>query len=142
MRVDVARYTGEDDKSRPFAIVARSAIQRRSNLPIVDISGMLARLWLQDGPVTMAANLAHYNLDEQKVRVEGPIRVSGPQGYRLATSKVDVDLKQRSVTGSGQVRGQMRLGEFSAGRMTADLGERTVTLDHGARLKIVQGAVR
>jgi len=142
MRVDVARYTGEDDKSRPFAIVARSAIQRRSNLPIVDISGMLARLWLQDGPVTMAANLAHYNLDEQKVRVEGPIRVSGPQGYRLATSNVDVDLKQRSVTGSGQVRGQMRLGEFSAGRMTADLGERTVTLDHGARLKIVQGAVR
>jgi lipopolysaccharide export system protein LptC len=142
MRVDVARYTGEDDKGRPFAIVARSAIQRKSDLPIVDISGMLARLSLQDGPVTMVANLAHYNLDQQKVRVDGPIRVAGPQGYRLTTSNVDVDLKQRSVTGSGQVRGQTRLGEFSAGRLTADLGERTVTLDHGARLKIVQGAVR
>jgi lipopolysaccharide export system protein LptC len=36
----------------------------------------------------------------------------------------------------------MRLGTFSAGRLAADLGERTITLDHGARLKIVQGAVR
>jgi lipopolysaccharide export system protein LptC len=36
----------------------------------------------------------------------------------------------------------MKLGEFSAGRLTADLGNRTVTLDQGARLKIVQGAVR
>jgi hypothetical protein len=36
----------------------------------------------------------------------------------------------------------MRLGQFTAGRMTADLSNRTVTLDQGARLKIVQGAVR
>jgi lipopolysaccharide export system protein LptC len=36
----------------------------------------------------------------------------------------------------------MRLGQFRAGRLTADLGQRTVTLEQGARLKIVQGAVR
>jgi len=36
----------------------------------------------------------------------------------------------------------MRLGEFQAGQLQADLGTRTVVLDHGARLKIVQGAVR
>ena len=33
-------------------------------------------------------------------------------------------------------------GQFQAGHLHADLGERTVTLDGGARLKIVQGAVR
>ena len=142
MRVDVARYTGEDDNGRPFLIVAQSAIQRSSDLPIVDIRGMMARLGLSEGPVTLAANLAHYNIDEQKVNVAGPIRVSGPQGYQLNTSDVDVDLKARQVTGSGGVQGQMKLGQFSAGRMQADLGTRTVVLDHGARLKIVQGAVR
>jgi hypothetical protein len=36
----------------------------------------------------------------------------------------------------------MRLGQFQAGRLRADLGERTVNLDGGTRLKIVQGAVR
>jgi lipopolysaccharide export system protein LptC len=142
MRVDVARYTGEDDKGRPFLIVAQSAIQRSSDLPIVDIRGMLARLGLSEGPVTLVANLAHYNIDEQMVRVDGPIRVSGPEGDRLFTSNVTVDLKQRQVTGSEGVQGQMKLGQFSAGRLQADLGTRTVVLDHGARLKIVQGAVR
>lgn len=142
MRVDVARYTGEDDKGRPFVIVARSAIQRSSDQPIVDIQGMLARLSLAQGPVTLMANLAHYNLDQQMVRVIGPVRATAPDGYSLTTSDVTVDLKQRQVTGSGGVHGQMKLGQFSAGRLTADLDERTVTLDQGARLKIVQGAVR
>jgi lipopolysaccharide export system protein LptC len=142
MRVDVARYTGEDDRGRPFLIVAQSAVQRSSEQPIVDIRGMMARLGLAEGPVTMVANLAHYNIDEQMVRVVGPIRVSGPEGDRLNTSNVIVNLKQRQVTGSGDVQGQMKLGQFSAGRLQADLGTRTVVLDHGARLKIVQGAVR
>lgn len=142
MRVDVARYTGEDDKGRPFLIVAQSAIQRSSEQPIVDIRGMMARLGLAEGPVTMIANLAHYNIDQQMVHVVGPIRVRGPEGDRLQTSNVTVDLKQRQVTGSGGVEGQMKLGRFTAGRLQADLGNRTVVLDHGARLKIVQGAVR
>jgi lipopolysaccharide export system protein LptC len=142
MRVDVARYTGEDDKGRPFLIVAQSAIQRSSEQPIVDIRGMMARLGLAEGPVTMIANLAHYNIDQQMVQVVGPIRVRGPEGDRLQTSNVTVDLKQRQVTGSGGVQGQMKLGQFTAGRLQADLGDRTVVLDHGARLKIVQGAVR
>jgi len=142
MRVDVARYVGEDDQGRPFQITAKSAVQRSSDVPVVDISGMLARLILPQGVVTLVANLARYNLDEQQVRVVGPLRVTGPDGYRLDTSDVTVDLKERSVTGSGGVSGEMRLGRFSAGRLRADLGERTVVLDRGARLKIVQGAVR
>jgi lipopolysaccharide export system protein LptC len=142
MRVDVARYTGDDNEGRRFEIVAKSAVQRSSDLPIVDINGMMARLSLAQGPVTLAANFARYNLDEQMVRVVGPVRATGPDGYLLNTSDVTVDLKQRSVTGTGGVQGRMKLGEFSAGRLTADLGNRTVTLDQGARLKIVQGAVR
>jgi len=142
MRVDVARYVGEDDRGRPFTITARSAVQRSSDLPVVDISGMMARLMLPQGPATIVANLARYDLDNQLVRVVGPVRVTGPEGYRLDTSDVTVDLKQRTVTGSGGVRGRMRLGQFAAGRLRADLGERTIVLDEGARLKIVQGAVR
>jgi len=142
MRVDVARYVGEDDRGRPFTITAKSAVQRSSDVPVVDIAGMMARLMLPQGPATIVANLARYNLDAQMVQVVGPVRVTGPEGYRLDTSDVTVDLKQRTVTGSGGVQGRMRLGQFSAGRLRADLGERTIVLDEGARLKIVQGAIR
>lgn len=142
MRVDIAQYRGEDDQGRPFAIRAQSAVQQSSDVPVVQISGMLARMALSGGPVAIVANQARYNIDRQQVAVIGPVRVTGPDGYRLTTSNVTVDMKRRSITGSGGVQGEMRLGQFQAGRIRADLDRRTVVLDGGARLKIVQGAVR
>jgi lipopolysaccharide export system protein LptC len=142
MRVEKAQYVGEDSKGQRFTLVADRAIQRTSNVPIVDIEGMLARLMLEQGPLTILADKARYNIDEQRVAVDGPVRVVGPDDYRLSTSDVLVDLKQRNLVSRGSVQGQMSLGSFEAGHLHADLDERTVVLDGGARLKIVQGAVR
>ncbi|MEO5773622.1 MAG: LPS export ABC transporter periplasmic protein LptC [Sphingomicrobium sp.] len=142
MRVETARYVGEDNHGQKFAIVAEQAVQRSSTIPIVDLRGMLARLGLARGPVTIAANAGRYNLDQQKVAVDGPVRVVGPEGYKLETRDVNVDLKTQQVTSTGRINGQMKLGQFTAGRMRADLNEHKVVLDGGARLKIVQGAVR
>ena len=142
LRVEQAHYTGTDDKGQQFMIVADRAIQPSSDVPVVDISGMFARLNLQQGPLLVAANQGRYNLDTQKVNVDGPVKVVGGDGYRLATRDVTVDLKRRHLASDGPVAGSMRLGEFQAGQLQADLGTRTVVLDHGARLKIVQGAVR
>jgi lipopolysaccharide export system protein LptC len=134
MRVEEARYVGEDDKGQQFQIVAQRALQQTSDEPIVDIWGMMARLGLAQGPLSIAANKARYDLDAQRVLVQGPVRVSGPDGYQLATSNVLVDLKSRSLESRGSVSGRMELGEFRAGRLQANLGERTVVLDKGARL--------
>ena len=141
MRVEAARYVGADNRGQRFSIEAASAIQRSSDVPVVDISGMTARLALAQGPLVILANHARYDLDEQKVAVRGPVRVVGPDGYRLETRDVLVDLKQRRLTNSGPVSGATRLGQFRANSLSADLGARTVVL-HGARLKIVQGGVR
>lgn len=142
MRVESARYVGTDDKGQQFVIGANQAIQRSSNVPIVDINGMFARLALAQGPLMIAANQGQYDLDSQKVVIYGPVRVAGPDGYRLGTSDVTVDMKTRQLASAGPVSGQMRLGQFQAGQLRADLGSRTIVLDNGARLKIVQGAVR
>jgi lipopolysaccharide export system protein LptC len=142
MRVEAARYTGTDDKGQIFVMTANRAIQRSSEVPLVDINGMFARLSLDKGPLLIAANQGRYNIDTQRVAIDGPVKVAGPDGYRLATRDVTVDLKGRNLASGGPVAGQMRLGSFQAGQLKADLGERTVVLDGGARLKIVQGAVR
>ena len=142
MRVEQARYIGTDDKGQQFTIVANRAVQPTSDKPIVDIMGMLARLNLAQGPVVIAANQGRYNLDAQRVNIDGPVKVVGGDGYRLGTRDVTVDLKSRKLASAGPVTGSMRLGQFQAGQLRADLGSRTVTLDGGARLKIVQGAVR
>lgn len=142
MRVEQARYVGQDNNGQKFLIVADRALQRTSEQPIVDIWGMLARFGLAQGPVTVAANQGQYNLDQQKVTVRGPVRVAGPEGEQLVTRDVTVDLKQNVMTSDGGVAGRMELGQFEASRLRANLNDRTVVLDGGARLKIVQGAVR
>jgi lipopolysaccharide export system protein LptC len=142
MRVEEARYVGQDNHGQKFTIVANRALQRTSEQPIVDIWGMLARFGLAQGPVTVAANQGQYNLDQQRVTVKGPVRVAGPEGEQLLTRDVTVDLKKNVMTSDGGVAGRMELGQFQASRLRADLNDRTVVLDGGARLKIVQGAVR
>jgi lipopolysaccharide export system protein LptC len=142
MRIESARYTGEDNRGNKFEITARRAIQQSSDQPIVNIEGMMARLALMQGPLVIAANRGRYDLDTQLVDVLGPVRVVGPDGYRLETRDVEVDLKQRTMQSRGPVAGAMELGQFRANQLSADLGERKVVLNGGARLKIVQGAVR
>ena len=142
MRVESARYEGSDTKGQKFVMVADNAVQHSSDVPIVDITGMTAKLEQQQGPLLINANKGRYNLDTQKVAISGPVHLVGGDGYKLATSDVTVDLKQRRLESTGPASGQMRLGEFQAGQLKGDLDNRTVVLDGGARLKIVQGAVR
>ena len=142
MRVEAARYTGTDDKGQKFSINADRAIQPTSDRPIVDIQGMRARLDLAKGPVSIVALNGSYNLDAQTIAIDGPVRVAGPDGYRLETRDVGVDLKRRNLASRGRVVGEMRLGRFEAGRMTADLDKREVVLTDKVHLNIRQGAVR
>jgi lipopolysaccharide export system protein LptC len=142
MRVDQARYVGTDDKGQKFEITANNAVQPSSDVPIVNIDGMFAELEQPQGPLRIGANQGRYNLDTQKIAIDGPVRVAGGDGYHLATRDVTVDMKKRQLQSAGPVAGSMRLGDFQAGQLKADLGSRTVVLDGGARLKIVQGAVR
>jgi lipopolysaccharide export system protein LptC len=142
MRVEKARYVGEDNKGQKFVIVADRAVQPTSNVPVVAIEGMRAQLNLGKGPLSIAALRGSYNLEQEWVRIDGPVRVEGPGGYRLSTRDVTVDLDKRNLVSRGPVSGSMELGQFQAGQLRADLDARTVSLEKGVRLKIYQGAVR
>ena len=142
MRVEAPRYTGTDDKGQQFVMIANRAVQRSSDTPVVDITGMLAKLNQAQGPIVIIANHGRYNIDTQKVAIDGPVKVIGQDGFRLGTSNVLVDLKQQELASQGPAQGAMRLGQFQAGHIAADLRDKVVVLDGGARLKIVQGAVR
>jgi lipopolysaccharide export system protein LptC len=142
MRVEQARYIGEDNKGQKFEIVADRAVQQSSNVPIVMIEGMRARLNLARGPLSIAALKGRYDLEQEEMLIDGPVRVAGPDGYRLATRDVRVDLDKRTMQSRGPVSGAMQVGQFQAGSLSADLDERVVRLNDGVRLKIIQGAVR
>ena len=141
LKVESAQYRGQDELGRPFVLDARSALQARSTDPNVQIADMSARLQLDDGPAQILADRARYNMDENRVAVEGPVRFQATDGYQLNTRDVTVDLRDRSLQSQSRVEGQTPLGSFSADRMSADLPERKVVLEGRARLHINQGAL-
>lgn len=142
LRVESARYRGQDDRGRPFTIDAGSAVQVSSADAVVDIRDMEARIALDGGPASLQAGQGRYDLESETVKVIGPILFSAADGYQLRTRDVSANLNRRTLESDGRVDGIMPLGRFSADRMVADLPDRRVTLTGRARLHIVQGGLR
>ena len=142
LRVTEALYRGEDSRGRSFALRAGSAVQATSSEPVVRLSDLSASLSMADGPALLRADRARYNMDEEKVAVDGPVTYQSADGYRLVTRDVNIDLTTRRLASQGPVEGRMPLGTFSAARLSADLPDRVVRLEGRARLHIVQGAAR
>ena len=137
LKLQSATYRGTDSKGQPFQLDAGSAVQKSSAEAVVRIQQMAAAIQLQDGPARMTAPRARYDMDTEKVRVDGGIAVRAPNNYTLDTSNADVDLKTRQLTSTAPVTGTVRQGNFSANSMSADLESRTVRLNGNARLRIV-----
>jgi lipopolysaccharide export system protein LptC len=142
LRVDKAMYRGEDDKGRPFSLTAGSAVQRSAREPWVDMTDLVGRIMMADGPAQIAARTGRYDIAQERVDVSGPLDFRAADGYRLMASNVTVDLKTRRMVGAGGISGSIPAGTFSAERIIADLGARTVALDGRARLRMEPGKLR
>ena len=136
------RSRGEDRRGQPFVISAGSAVQQTSRDPVVKLQDMAARIQMRDGPAHIVAKSGLYDMESETVDVDGPVAVRAAGGYALNTRDVQIDLASRTAHSEGPVTGSMPLGTFSADRIAADIGERTVTLEGRARLHIVQNKVR
>ena len=141
MKVTRAEYRGQDSKGQPFALLAGSAVQKSSAEPIVRMNQLSGAIKLNDGPATIAAAAGQYNMDTESVSVPGTVRVRSASGYKLDASNVAINLKSRSLAGTGGVNGALNIGQFSANQLSADLDRRVVRLTGNARLRINQGAL-
>lgn len=142
LKIQSARYRGEDGKGQPFTLTAQSAVQKSSAEPVVRIGGLSALLQLADGPARFKADTGHYDMDTQQMKVDGPIDLQGPNNYDLKTHDATVDLNRRTLASGGAVTGTVPQGSFSADRLHADLDQRSVRLDGHAHLRIVPHATR
>ncbi len=171
LRVQAATYRGQDSKGRAFVLTAGNAVQKTSKDPIVRLSDVSASIQMAEGPASIVAKNAEYDMDSETVRIVGPVTFQTADGYRMDMTDVSIGLKDRlvrstggvdgalpqgniasgtmaanirdeTVSMGGGVRGSMRLGSFTAGHMDADLANRSVLLSGRAQLRIKQGAGR
>ena len=142
MKVTRAEYRGQDSKGQPFALLAGSAVQKSSAEPIVRMQQLSGAIRLADGPATIAAAEGQYDMDSETVSVPGTVKVRSADGYAIDASNVAIDLKNRTLAGTGGVNGALNIGRFSANQLSADLDQRVVRLSGNAKLRINQGALK
>jgi lipopolysaccharide export system protein LptC len=136
MRLRAAEYRGQDAKGQPFVIDAGSAVQKSSAEPVVQLQELAAAIRLPDGPARLTAPSGRYDMRDEQVDVNGPIRFRAADGYTLDTNDATVDLKTRRLQSGSAVTGTTAMGTFSGDRLDADLESRTVRLTGNARLRI------
>ena len=142
IHVDRAKYRGEDNEGRPFELTAGSAVQPTAESRVLELKELVARIQLKDGPAQLTAPGGDYDIDTSKVAVPGAVQFTAADGWRMDTQNVGIDLRNRRIMGSGGVAGTVPAGTFTAQRISADLGERTVTLEGDARLRMTPGKMR
>jgi lipopolysaccharide export system protein LptC len=142
LRVDDAMYRGRDDKGRAFSLTAGEAVQRSADVPVVQLADLTARMQLSEGPAVLLAPAGRYDIEDQRVAVDGVVRFATSDGYRMTVRNVSIDLPGRRVVGAGGVEGTIPAGTFSANSIRADLDARVLTLAGNARLRMVPGRLR
>jgi lipopolysaccharide export system protein LptC len=142
VRVADAMYRGIDNEGRPFTVTAGNAVQKSAREPVVKMDNLAARIRMADGPAELTAGNGAYDYDREEVTVPGQVLFTAADGYRLAAGNVSIDLRTRRVVGGGGVSGSIPAGTFSANRIVADLGARTVALEGNARLLMAPGKLR
>lgn len=142
MQVSSAMYRGLDDSGRSFSVTAGSAVQKTRTVPQIRLDQLTARILLDDGPAMLTAGRGDYNFDREIVDVVGPINFQTAGGYRMTATNVDIDLGAKRLQSRGPVEGRIPAGTFSADAISADLSERSVTLEGNARLRMVPGKMK
>jgi lipopolysaccharide export system protein LptC len=142
LKVENAMYRGEDDKGRPFSIIAGEAIQQSASEPVVRMRDLEAHMLLPQGPALLQADSGRYDYEAQEVTIDGVVQFVAADGYRMSARNVSIDLEKKLLHGEGAVDGAIPAGTFSAARIEADLANRTIKLDGRARLHMAPGKLR
>lgn len=136
MRMDAASYRGETSNGETFLIRAESGVQKSSDIPIVLLSGLSARIDRADGLATVNAPSGEFFIDQNRVLVNGPVIVRSASGYSLDGDAINVDMNKNIVRSENPVSGTIPMGRFKADSFTGDVDGRRIVLEGRAHLSI------
>ncbi len=121
-----ARYTGVDERRRPFAVTADAARQTGSDSPVVLLTQPKADIVLENGSwVALTAESGVYNRNTQILELTGAVNLFHDKGYEFRTTSAVFDLGAGDAIGTEPVEGQGPFGHIAAeGFVIRNRGER------------------
>lgn len=128
LKVTDALYRGEDGQGRPFSLKAGSAVQKSSDVPVLEMEDFVGRIIFNSGPAILSGNRGSYDLDTEILRVNGPLSYESQAGNEFTASNVAIQLRDQSFESFDRVTGKTNFGTFNANRIEGALGNRKITL--------------
>jgi lipopolysaccharide export system protein LptC len=109
-------------------------VQKTSDNPLVELTGLRGEITLRDGPATIRADKGAYDLEAEKLMVIGDI-VFDAMGYKVLTGDAILDLQTRTLVSPRGLNGTGPLGTFKAETFRVNINNRSVVLERG-RMRI------
>ncbi len=142
LKIADALYRGQDDAGQPFNVRGESAIQRTSDSPLVELTGLLASFSLEGKPAVVSAQRGAFDRNSNIVRVIGPMQFSSDNGYALTANDVAIDLNSKTMRSTGGIEGSDAQNSVSGGQAKGDYDTRTFGLSGGVAGKAPFGSYR
>jgi len=130
-------FQSKDDKSQPYTITAKRAVQDRMDDDLVTLEKPVADILLNDGRwLAVKARGGSYDQGTRLLNLDGDVHVFHDSGYQLQTQKLRVDLRDNTAHSDTKVHIQGPAGTLQARGLTARRSEQTLVFDGPARLSL------
>jgi lipopolysaccharide export system protein LptC len=110
-----ARFAGRDERNRQFIVTAETATQSIADDDMIDLRNITANIVLANGArVTIDADAGRLRREDKLLSLSGTVNLNHDRGYALRTTSVDIDLDEKTASGTAPVTGSGPDGEVSA----------------------------
>lgn len=138
IRMTNMNYVGTDEKDRLFRIHATSGEQDDPNAPRVRLTDIHAEMELVPGQTaTVDARRGIFRTRDNSLSLVGGVNLATGNGYHMEMAGAEIDVRTRSATGQGDIKGRADLGTLEAARMALNVQDKEVVFEGGVKLHIV-----
>lgn len=129
------RFESRDKKDQPFTVTATRAMQSANDPQVVLLEKPMADITLKNGTWLAAeAQKGAYRQEEEKLLLEGRVRLFRDDGYELLTEKLLVNIKTHEAWSDVPVRAQGPAGTLDATGLNASGAEEKLVFTGPAKL--------
>lgn len=132
------KLNGFGDDGQAYEIEAESATQSILNPEVINLSGLSAKIGLEDGTwADVRSTQGIYDNKASTLMLDEQIKVDSSEGYRVTLQNAEVDLKAGTLLSNSPVEVQSETGFMQANGLIVDQSGQRIRFTKGIRILIV-----
>ena len=131
------KFESVDEKNQPYTITADTAIQNDDNKNLLMLTNPFGEIILNSSnKVTIAAQTAEYQQDQEKLYLKNSVRLTHDAGYEMTMNELYVDMQSGVANSETAVEGFGPQGTIQSAGLKAEQEKNLIIFTGPARLVI------